>query len=92
MQIDINIIYYFEKSIFVIDPTLKINETTQSQIHRHSVLIEFMDIHCHARVYSFQIKKCNNPTCPYYKPIRLPSQKFYDLSFLPDLIPSQNIY
>ncbi|GBC13306.2 hypothetical protein GLOIN_2v1780244 [Rhizophagus irregularis DAOM 181602=DAOM 197198] len=79
----------FEKSIFVIDPTLKIDETTQSQIRRHSALIEFMDTHCHARAYSFQIKKCNNPTCPYCKPIRLPSQEFHDLSFLPDPIPSQ---
>jgi hypothetical protein len=55
MQIDIKIIYYFEKSIFVIDPTLKIDETTQSQIRRHSALIEFMDTHCHARAYSFQV-------------------------------------
>ncbi|CAB4434284.1 unnamed protein product [Rhizophagus irregularis] len=37
----------------------------------------------------FEIKKCNNPTCPYCKPIRLPSQEFHDLSFLPDPIPSQ---
>ncbi|RGB33127.1 hypothetical protein C1646_762065 [Rhizophagus diaphanus] len=35
------------------------------------------------------IKKCNNPTCPYCKPIRLPLQEFHDLSFLPDLIPLQ---
>ncbi|RGB40468.1 hypothetical protein C1646_753312 [Rhizophagus diaphanus] len=42
----------FEKSIFVIDPTLKIDETTQSQIHRHSALIEFMGTYCHANAES----------------------------------------
>ena len=48
-------ILYFDQSIFVIDPTLGIAETTQSQIRRHSALIEFMDTHCRARAYSFQV-------------------------------------
>ncbi|CAB4385605.1 unnamed protein product [Rhizophagus irregularis] len=53
------------ESIFVIDSTLKIEETTQ-------------------------IKKCNNTTCLYCKPIRLPSSEFRNLSFLSDPIPSQD--
>ncbi|EXX63157.1 hypothetical protein RirG_154940 [Rhizophagus irregularis DAOM 197198w] len=63
--------------------TLKIEETTQAQIRHHSVLVEFMNTHC-------RIKKCNNTTCLYCKPIRLPSSEFRNLSFLPDPIPSQN--
>ncbi|CAB5154885.1 unnamed protein product [Rhizophagus irregularis] len=74
------------------DSTLKIEETTQAQIRRHSELVEFMNTHCRARAYSFQIKKCNNTTCLYCKPIRLPSSEFRNMSFLPDPIPSQDHY
>ncbi|PKC10764.1 hypothetical protein RhiirA5_413972 [Rhizophagus irregularis] len=77
-------------SICDIDPTLTIEETTQAQIHRHSALIKFMDAHCRTRAYSFQIKKCNNITCSYCKPIRLPSSVFNNLNFLPDPIPSRD--
>ncbi|GES77711.1 hypothetical protein GLOIN_2v1779853 [Rhizophagus clarus] len=38
----------------------------------------------------FEIKKCNNPTYLYCKPIRLPFSEFNTLSFLPDPIPSQD--
>ncbi|CAG8696928.1 18368_t:CDS:2, partial [Gigaspora rosea] len=41
-------------SIFRIDPTLKIEETTQTQIHRYLELVKFIDTHCQARIYSFQ--------------------------------------
>jgi len=34
---------------------LDITETTQSQICRHPALIEFMNTHCRARAYSFQV-------------------------------------
>ena len=40
--------------MFDIDSTLRIEETTQAQIRQHSALIEFMNIHCRARAYSFQ--------------------------------------
>ncbi|KAF0343708.1 aryl-alcohol dehydrogenase aad14, partial [Gigaspora margarita] len=36
------------------------------------------------------IKKCNNFSCLYCKPIRLPSQEFDNLSLLPDPIPSKD--
>ncbi|PKK47239.1 hypothetical protein RhiirC2_833998 [Rhizophagus irregularis] len=77
------------ESISDIDSTLRIEETTQAQIRRHPTLVEFINTHCRARAYSFQIKKCNNPTCLYCKPIRLPLSEFNTLSFLPDPIPSQ---
>ncbi|RIA99900.1 hypothetical protein C2G38_2236715 [Gigaspora rosea] len=65
------------ESIFRIDPTLKIEETKQKQIHQHPTLIEFIDTHCQTRAYSFQ-------------PIRLPIHEFNTLSFLPDPIPSKD--
>uniref|UniRef100_U9UYI2 Uncharacterized protein n=1 Tax=Rhizophagus irregularis (strain DAOM 181602 / DAOM 197198 / MUCL 43194) TaxID=747089 RepID=U9UYI2_RHIID len=77
-------------SICDIDPTLTIKETTQAQIRHHSALIKFMDAHCRTRAYSFQVKKCNNITCSYCKPIRLPSSEFNNLNFLPDPIPSRD--
>ena len=47
--------YFFEQSIYDIDPTLTVEETTQAQIRRHSALIEFMDAHCRTRAYNFQV-------------------------------------
>ncbi|CAG8808168.1 8505_t:CDS:2, partial [Dentiscutata erythropus] len=64
------------ESIFRIDPTLKIEETTQTQICCHPELVKFIDTHCQTRAYSFQ-------------PIRLPSYEFCNLSFLLDPIPSK---
>ncbi|CAG8811491.1 38971_t:CDS:10, partial [Gigaspora margarita] len=40
----------------------------------------------------FEIKKYNNFSCLYCKPIHLPSQEFDDLSLLPDPIPSKDHY
>lgn len=48
-------IIFFEQSIYDIDPTLTVEETTQAQIRRHSALIEFMDAHCRTHAYSFQV-------------------------------------
>ncbi|CAG8679284.1 13379_t:CDS:2, partial [Dentiscutata heterogama] len=41
-------------SISSIDSTLKIDETTQAQMRRHTTLVRFMDTHCQMRAYSFQ--------------------------------------
>jgi len=64
-QVLINCLFYtFDQSIFIVDPTLKISETTQSQICRHPILTEFMDTHCHARAYSFQVGMLIGPDGP----------------------------
>ncbi|CAG8470310.1 11387_t:CDS:2, partial [Scutellospora calospora] len=42
------------ESILHIDPTLKIEETTQAQMRHHLALIEFINTHCQTRAYSFQ--------------------------------------
>ncbi|POG77649.1 hypothetical protein GLOIN_2v1767477 [Rhizophagus irregularis DAOM 181602=DAOM 197198] len=78
------------ESIHTLDPTLTVEETTQVQIRHHTALIEFIDTHCRIRAYSFQVKKCNNITCSYCKPIRLPLHEFNNLNFLPDPIPSRD--
>ncbi len=43
------------QSIFDIDSTLKIEETTQIQIRHHSTLVEFINTLYHACAYSFQV-------------------------------------
>lgn len=45
----------FTQSIFSIDSTLNIEETTQAQLRRHPALIEFIKTHCRMRAYSFQV-------------------------------------
>ncbi|CAB5200804.1 unnamed protein product [Rhizophagus irregularis] len=47
-----------------------------------------MKTHCHKRVYSFQIKKCQNVLCDIYTPIRLSQTIFDNLHFLPDPTPA----
>ncbi|RIB08543.1 hypothetical protein C2G38_2211423 [Gigaspora rosea] len=42
------------KSIFRVDPTLKIEETTQAQMRNYPMLIEFINSHCQTFAYSFQ--------------------------------------
>ncbi|RIB30870.1 hypothetical protein C2G38_2151412 [Gigaspora rosea] len=44
------------ESIFRIDLTLKIEETTQTQISHYLELVKFIDTHCQAGAYSFQCK------------------------------------
>jgi hypothetical protein len=44
------------QSIFNIDPTLSIEETSQAQLRRHPTLIEFIKTHCRVRAYSFQVQ------------------------------------
>ncbi|GES77742.1 hypothetical protein GLOIN_2v1780244 [Rhizophagus clarus] len=80
------------ESIFNIDSTLKIEETTQAQIRRHPALVEFIKTHCRVRAYSFQIKKCNNPACLYCKQIRLPLNEFHNLNNTDHYATFQNVY
>lgn len=42
-----------------VDSTLTRNDTTQAQLMRHTELIKFMQIHCHERAYSFQVRYKN---------------------------------
>ncbi|PKY55417.1 hypothetical protein RhiirA4_448376 [Rhizophagus irregularis] len=71
-----------------VDPLLTCNDTTQAQLTRHNELVSFMKTHCHERVYSFQIKKCQDVSCNICIPIRLPQTVFDSLHFLPDPVPA----
>ncbi|PKC15019.1 hypothetical protein RhiirA5_408735 [Rhizophagus irregularis] len=82
---DINSLF---QSILKVDPSLIRSEITQAQLTRHTELISFMKTHCHKRVYSFQIKKCQNVLCDICTPIRLPQTIFDNLYFLPDPTPA----
>ncbi|POG56627.1 hypothetical protein GLOIN_2v1489326 [Rhizophagus irregularis DAOM 181602=DAOM 197198] len=78
------------ESIHTLDLTLTVDETTQVQIRHHTALIEFKDTHCCIHAYSFQVKKCNNITYSYCKPICLSPHEFNNLNFLSDPIPSRD--
>ncbi|PKY34602.1 hypothetical protein RhiirB3_499282, partial [Rhizophagus irregularis] len=78
------------KNILRIDSTLTKDETTQQQLRKHKPLVEFIKTHCQERAYSFQIKKCNQPSCEVCYPIRMPIDVFQNLYFLPDPVPSRD--
>ncbi|CAB4375468.1 unnamed protein product [Rhizophagus irregularis] len=86
---DLEINEMFE-NILRIDSTLIKDETTQQQLRKHKLLVEFIKTHCQERAYSFQIKKCNQTSCEVCYQIRMPTDVFQNLHFLPDPIPSRD--
>ncbi|CAB4396710.1 unnamed protein product [Rhizophagus irregularis] len=86
---DLEINEMFE-NILRIDSTLTKDETTQQQLQKHKPLVEFIKTHCQERAYSFQIKKCNQTFCEVCYRIRMPTDVFQNLYFLPNPIPLQD--
>ncbi|CAB4401187.1 unnamed protein product [Rhizophagus irregularis] len=78
------------ENILRINSTLTKNETTKQQLRKHKSLVKFIEIHCQERTYTFQIKKCNQPTCEVCYPVRMPIDIFQNLYFLPDPVPSRD--
>lgn len=71
-----------------IDSTVERRESlTAKNIDSKEDLVRFMNHCCSHRHYSFQIKKCGSDTCMVCKPVRLPSDVFTALHFLPDPVP-----
>lgn len=54
----------------------------QKDIGKAKTFLKFVDSHCCVRKYSFQVKKCNDPTC--CPPSRLSSEVFSKIKWLPD--------
>ena len=62
-------------------------------LQHHPAIVSFMQHCCQARHYSFCIKKCGDPSCTTCKPVRLASNVFQMLRFIPDPVPgSDNHY
>ena len=53
---------------------------------QHPKIKEFIEHCCQLRHYSFCIKKCGKIDCAICKPLRLPSNVFQQVNFLPDPI------
>ncbi|POG66790.1 hypothetical protein GLOIN_2v1780201 [Rhizophagus irregularis DAOM 181602=DAOM 197198] len=83
---DLEINEMFE-NILRIDSTLTKDKTTKKQLQKNKPMVKFIKTHCQERAYSFQIKKCNQTSCEVCYRIRMPTDVFQNLHFLPDPIP-----
>ena len=74
----------FSHSHFI-EPSLERDSLTQDVLKSTSALQNFWKNHCHSSNYVYQLKECTNQDSYYCKehPIRLPSEVFSKLSFLP---------
>jgi len=66
----------------IIDSNLSMSSTAKKDVVTAKRFMEFFYSHCHTRRYSFQVKKCSDPTC--CPPSRLPSEMFSKIKWLPD--------
>ena len=83
-------IHEFWSVLLLIDSTLTTCTTTKKLLKTKTAMCEFIKHCCKVRYYSFQIKKCGQPSCAICKPVRLDSNVFETLSFLPDPIPEND--
>jgi len=74
----------FQHALYI-DTSLKPDSLTAKDLKSAPSLERFMENHCHASKYVFQVKKCTDVSCFYCQehPIRLPEDVFHSLSFLP---------
>lgn len=77
----------FWEVLLLVDATLKTEDTTKKSIKQKTDMCAFMKHCCKIRHYSFQIKKCGSSSCKICKPVRMDSEMFSTVNFLPDPIP-----
>ena len=65
-------------------------KTPKSILKKLPKLTAFISHCCQSRHYSFCIKKCGEPTCEICRPVRLPSEVFTSVHFLPDPVPGED--
>ena len=80
----------FWEILLVIESSLEVEDTTQRAIKDKEQLNAFFNHCCEFRHYSFQVKKCGSPTCSICKPVRLDSNRFNTLHFLPSPVPADD--
>ena len=56
----------------------------------HPNLVAFLSHCCQLRHYSFTIKKCGISDCTTCKPVRMPRERFENLSYLSDPVPGHD--
>ena len=70
--------------------TLSRDDSTKKTIKAKAKIFDFMKHYCRIRHYSFQVKKCGLPSCSICKPVRMDSELFKTLHFMPDPIPGDD--
>ena len=61
---------------------LSMSSTTKKDVLKAKTFMAFVATHCHIRQYSFQVKKCDDPSC--CAPPRLSSEVFSNIHWFPD--------
>ena len=81
---DARIEVQFQHALFV-DPALTKDDLTTKDLKKAESFAKFLETHCHASQYVFQIKKCSDATCLYCleHSVCLPDDVFSSLMFLP---------
>ena len=71
------------KNILSVDATITKNDTSKKVLMGKECLKRFFDHCCSVSYYAFGVKKCGQASCNICKPVRLPSDIFKTLHFLP---------
>ena len=72
------------KLLKLVDDSLEHSDTSKSTLQRMPKLQAFFDLCCQIHHYSFCIKKCGSSECEICKPVRMDSERFKSIHFLPD--------
>ena len=81
----------FSNLLDTVDTSLEYGaKLNKEYLQSHPAIVSFMQHCCQARHYSFCIKKCGDPSCTTCKPVRLSSDIFQMLRFIPDPVPGDD--
>ena len=81
---DVEVEEFFGHALYI-DPSLDKNHLTKEALKDAPALQKFMDKHCNASHYVFQVRKCLDASCYFCQdhPIRMPIEDFKTLAYLP---------
>ena len=77
-------IYAFWEVLNLVDESLSMDDNNKSILDKKEKLKAFFEHCCQIRRYSFCVKKCGAPDCNICKPVRIDTELFKDIHFLPD--------
>ena len=72
------------KTFAKVSPTLKRTDTTRKALEADAAYQKFVKGHVKFGLYKTTIMKCNDPDCPYHKPVRMPKAVWDTLTWFPD--------
>ncbi len=77
----------FWEIVQTIDASLTPSDTTMKSIKDKVTFLDFVKHCCRVSHYSFQVKKCGKLDCNLCRPIRMDSDVFSSLNFVPNPVP-----